>query len=505
MITALLIGLPLIAALLLLFASGEGAKRIALLASLAELGLALTAFWFMRTAPVPHDEIYVNRMTMDVPWISSIGVNFSVALDGISMVLVLLTAFLVPVIILSGFEKKYDNPSLFYTLVMFMQMALIGVFVAQDGFLFYVFWELALIPIYFICLLWGGENRGKITFKFFVYTLAGSLFMLAALILLYINTPISVNGAHSFNIQALYDAGQNALSTTEQSLVFWGFFLAFAIKMPVFPFHTWQPDTYVTAPTQGTMLLSGIMLKMGTYGLLRWMLPMTPEALQTWGPTVIVLSVISVVYASAMAIVQKDFKRLIAYSSIAHVGLIAAGILSFNPSTGGTEGLTGSIIQMFAHGVNVVGLFFIADILLKNTGTREIGQMGGIRNISPQFATLFLIILLGSVALPMTNGFVGEFLLLNGVYQYSIWACAVAGLTVILGAAYMLRSYQVIMLGETNKVTAGFAALTSNEKAVLTIVCAAVLVFGVYPKPLLDIMQNDVNALATMITSSVKP
>lgn len=497
MITALLIGLPLVAALLLLFANGEGAKRIALLAAVAELGLAIFAFWFMRTAP--QDEVYVKRMMMDVPWIESIGVHFNVALDGISMVLVLLTAFLVPVIILSGFEKKYENASLFYALVMFMQMALIGVFVARDGFLFYIFWELALIPIYFICLLWGGDNRAKITFKFFVYTLAGSLFMLLALIILYNNTP-----EHTFAIDKLYDAGQNRLSFAEQACVFWSFFLAFAIKMPVFPFHTWQPDTYVTAPTQGTMLLSGIMLKMGTYGLIRWMLPMTPDAFETYGPIVVVLSVISVVYASCMAIVQKDFKRLIAYSSIAHVGLISAGILSFSVRTGGTEGLTGALVQMFAHGVNVVGLFFIADIILNKTGTREMAKLGGIRNVSPQFAAMFLIVLLGSVALPMTNGFVGEFLLLNGVYQYSVWACAIAGLTVILGAVYMLRSYQVVMLGETNSVTSGFSALTGNEKAVLLIVCAAVLAFGVYPKPLLDIMQNDVANLAALI-KNVKP
>lgn len=502
MITALLIGLPLVAALLLLFSSGEGAKKIALLAAVAELGLAIFAFWFMRTAP--QDEIYTHRMVMDVPWIQSIGVHFNVALDGISMVLVLLTSFLVPVIILSGFEKKYENASLFYALVLFMQMALVGVFVARDGFLFYIFWELALIPIYFICLLWGGENRAKITFKFFVYTLAGSLFMLAALILLYVNTAAVNEGVKSFDINVLYRAGQNALSFAEQACVFWGFFLAFAIKMPVFPFHTWQPDTYVTAPTQGTMLLSGIMLKMGTYGLIRWMLPMTPEAFEKYAPIVIVLSVISVVYASCMAIVQKDFKRLIAYSSIAHVGLISAGILAFSYKTGSTEGLTGALVQMFAHGINVVGLFFIADIILNRTGTREMSKLGGIRNVSPQFAAMFLIVLLGSVALPLTNGFVGEFLLLNGVFQYSAWACAIAGLTVILGAVYMLRSYQVVMLGETNSVTAGFSALTGNEKAVLLIVCAAVLAFGVYPKPLLDIMQNDVANLAAMMTN-VKP
>ena len=503
MITALLIGLPLVAALLLLFANGEGAKRIALLASVAELGLAIFAFWFMRTAP--RDEIYVGRMAMDVPWIQSIGVNFSVGLDGISMVLVMLTAFLTPIIILSGFEKKYENPSLFYTLVLFMQMALVGVFVAKDGFLFYIFWELALIPIYFICLLWGGENRGKITFKFFVYTLAGSLFMLAALIMLYVNTPLTDAGKFTFAIDALYDVGQYILSPGEQAFVFWSFFLAFAIKMPVFPFHTWQPDTYVTAPTQGTMLLSGIMLKMGTYGLLRWMLPMTPQAFEEYGSIVVILSIISVVYASCMAIVQKDFKRLIAYSSIAHVGLISAGILSFNFKTGDTEGLAGAIIQMFAHGVNVVGLFFIADIILNKTGTREMAKLGGIRNVSPQFAAMFLIVLLGSVALPLTNGFVGEFLLLNGIADYSIIACAIGGLAVILGAVYMLRSYQVVMLGETNSVTSGFSALTGNEKVVLLIVCAAVLAFGVYPKPLFDIMQADVQSLASFIVQNAKP
>ena len=220
---------------------------------------------------------------------------------------------------------------------------------------------------------------------------------------------------------------------------------------------------------------------------------------------VVVLSVISVVYASALALVQKDFKRLIAYSSIAHVGLISAGIMSFSLTKGSTEGITGGLMQMFSHGINVVGLFFIADIILKKTGTREMSQLGGIRNVSPQFAALFLIVLLGSVALPLTNGFVGEFLLLNAVYQYGIVTCVFAGLTVILGAVYMLRSYQVVMLGETNKATAGFAALTGNEKAVLFIVCVAVIGFGVYPKPLLDVMQNDVNNLATMITTAVKP
>ena len=465
MITASLIGLPLVFALLLLFTKGDGVKRIALAASVIQLALTFVAYYFF-THPTRD---FVAKMVMNVPWISSINVNFSVALDGISLVLVLLTNFLVPVIILSSFAKKYENPSLFYALILFMQMALVGVFVARDGFLFYMFWELALIPIYFICLMWGGENRGKITFKFFLYTLFGSLFMLAALIYLYLHTSIGETGIHTFAMKALYEAGQG-MDLAHQSWVFWGMFLAFAIKMPVFPFHTWQPDTYVNAPTQGTMLLSGIMLKMGTFGLIRWLLPLAPQAFEYWSSTVVVLSVISILYASGMAIVQKDFKRLIAYSSIAHVGLIAAGVLAFNHTTNNTEGLSGAVVQMFSHGINVVGLFFIADIILLRTGTRNINELGGIRNVAPQFTTLFMIIMLGSVALPLTNGFVGEFLLINGLYQYSAWVAAFAGLTIILGAVYMLRSFQSVMLGETKSITANFSALTRNELADLLIV-----------------------------------
>lgn len=496
MITASLIGLPLVFGLLLLFTRGEGVKRVALAASIVTFLLALFAFWTL------HQNAADTNLETSSVWIASIGVNFHVKLAGISMVMVLLTTLLTPLIILSSFRNNYENPSVFYALISFMQMALIGVFVAQDGFLFYVFWELALIPIYFISLLWGGENRGAVTFKFFLYTLFGSLFMLAALIMLYLHTPVNDAKIHSFELAQLYGAHES-MTDAQQGWVFWGLFLAFAIKMPIFPFHTWQPDTYVTAPTQGTMLLSGIMLKMGTYGLIFWLLPMTPDALETWGPLALVLSVISVVYASAMAIAQKEFKRLIAYSSIAHVGLIAAGILAFVPGKTGTEGLAGAVMQMFSHGINVVGLFFIADIIMARTGTRELSKLGGIRNVNPQFAVLFLIILLGSVALPLTNGFVGEFLLMNGVYQYSPVAATFAGLTIILGAVYMLRSYQAIMLGEANATTQAFGTLNGSEKAVLLIICAAVLIFGVYPKPLLDLIQSDLSQLMTLMNPAV--
>lgn len=473
MITGALLFFPLLAAIFLLFVNGENAKKIAFAASLVELAISLLAVFQFQLNAEP-------QFMIDVPWIKSLGIHFKVGMDGISLLLMLLTTVLVPLIILSTYKHDYKNPSLFYALILAMQMALIGVFVSLDGFLFYIFWELALLPIYFICLLWGGENRAKITFKFFVYTLLGSLFMLVALIYVYLHESTEF---HSFDIAALYASGAS-LSAASQGLIFWAMFLAFAIKMPVFPFHTWQPDTYTTAPAQGTMMLSGIMLKMGTYGLIRWLLPIVPLGIRDWGATAITLSIIGIIYASCIAIVQKDFKRLIAYSSIAHVGLIAAGILAFN-----VQGIQGGVIQMISHGINVVGLFFIVEIIFSRMKTRDISQLGGIRTVAPQFASLFLIILLGSVALPLTNGFVGEFLLINGIYQYNAWAAAFAGLTIILGAVYMLRSYQNIMLGETNALTKGFPLLTFSEKAVLIPIVILIIAIGVYPKPLLDIAE----------------
>lgn len=496
MITASLIGLPLVFGLLLLFMRGEGVKRVALAAACIELLLALAAFWLLR-----QNEANPN-LEFNAAWIKAINAHFHVALGGISMIMVLLTTFLTPLIILSSFRNNYSNPSLFYALISFMQMALIGVFTARDGFLFYIFWELALLPIYFICLLWGGENRGAITFKFFLYTLFGSLFMLASLIDLHINTVANEAGKHSWALADLANAHVN-MSHAEQAWVFWGLFLAFAVKMPIFPFHTWQPDTYVTAPTPGTMLLSGIMLKMGTYGLIFWLLPMVPDAVNDWRVFALVLSVISIIYASCMALVQTDFKRLIAYSSIAHVGLISAGIFAFIPGKTGTEALAGAVMQMFSHGINVVGLFFIAEILLQRTGTRELSKLGGIRNVNPQFALLFLIVLLGSVALPLTNGFVGEFLLINGIYQYNAMTALFAGLTIILGAVYMLRSYQTIMLGESNTITVGFGNLSGSEKTMLLVVSATILVLGIYPKPLLDILQSDIDGLSHLLSASI--
>ena len=485
MILGFLIFWPLLAALLLLLKKGDNVKKAAFAASLIELAVTIVA-WVQYNPALKSNPL----LELYCPWIPSMGINFDIALDGISILMVFLTTLLVPFIILSSFSKNYKNPRAFYMLILMMQMALIGVFVSMDGFLFYVFWELALLPIYFICLLWGGEGRARITFKFFIYTLFGSLFMLATLIYLYLHTQGEHGiAAHSFHIKALYAAGA-AMSAKAQAVFFWCMFLAFAIKMPVFPFHTWQPDTYVNSPTQGTMMLSGIMLKMGTYGMIRWMLPMAPQALHDWGHLAILLSVISIIYGSVLAINQHDFKRLIAYSSIAHVGLIAAGILAFN-----VQGVQGALVQMLSHGINVVGLFFICDIVFSRTGTSDISKLGGIRNVAPNFALLSLLVVLGSVALPLTNGFVGEFLLISGIFQGHPAFAVFAGLTIILGAVYMLRSYQNIMLGEVNSVTQSFTDLTFNEKAVLIPMVLLIVGFGVYPKPLLDLVQPGVEAL----------
>jgi NADH-quinone oxidoreductase subunit M len=481
-ITLLLI--PLLAALALLFIKGEAAKKAALAFSLVELGVAI----YFLTQFVPNA---TRQFDTDYAWIPRLGIYFTTAVDGINIIPVLLTVLMVPLIILTTFKHQYKNASAFYALILFMQAGLLLVFTALDGFLFYVGWEIALIPIYFISALWGGQNRIKVTLKFFIYTFAGSLFMLVAIIYLFLQTP-----DRTFDISKFYALN---LTFQQQQWVFAAFLLAFAIKMPIFPFHTWQPDTYTEAPSAGTMLLSGIMLKMGIYGVIRWCIPIAPLAFYQYQNNPLWLAIIGIVYASIIAFKQKDGKRLIAYSSIAHVGLIAAAIFAWN-----VTGVQGAMIQMLNHGIEVVGLFFVWDIISRQLNTRDISQLGGIAKVAPKFAIAFLIIVLGSVALPLTNGFIGEFLLLNGVYQYNIWMSAVAGLTIILGAVYMLRVYKNVMQGETNALTATFTDITASEKVVLGVICVLVIAIGVYPKPILHLSEAAVTDLVNTVTAKYK-
>ncbi len=457
--------------------SGRAARPAALAVALANL--AVTGFvWatFDRNSAEAH--------TFSVPWVASAGIWFHLGIDGISLLMLLLTNLVAPLIVLSSWGRDFDNEPRYYGLVLLMLGALNGVFMAEDGLLFYIFYELALIPIYFICAIWGGENRIRVTLKFFIYTFVGSLFMLVALLAVYLQTP----APHSFLWNDLVAV---ELVPATAWWVMLGFFLAFAVKMPIFPFHTWQPDTYVTSPTGGTMLLSGIMLKMGIYGVIRWMVPLAPEALPTWTPIFMTLAVIGIVYASIIAVKQSDLKRLIAYSSIAHVGLIAAGALAWNKM-----GMQGSLIQMLNHGINVVGLFFIVDLIERRLGTRTLSEMGGIAKVAPRFATLFMIVLLGSVAVPLTNGFVGEFLLLNGVWQYNNWMGAVAGLTIIFGAVYMLRAYGLSMFGETRADTAAaFADVDTREWVALGVIAALVILLGFFPQWVLSMTELSVDRI----------
>lgn len=476
MISLILLSIPLAASLLLLLTRKELSRHAALVFSLIQLGYTAFAACTFRDSGGGAFEF--SRNLAATPFL-----NVHFAIDGISLLMVGLTNLLLPLIILSGYNREIARPHLFYSLVLFMQFALNGVFLAFDGLLYYIFWELALIPIYFISFTWGGANRAQVTLKFFIYTLAGSLLMLFGFLFLYNGTP-----GHSLDWFTLIT---NRACSCNQGWLFWLFFIAYAIKIPIIPFHTWQPDTYHTAPTQGTMLLSGIMLKMGTYSLIRWLIPVLPDGVKEWQHLAILLSVIGIVYASVIAIMQRDLKRLLAYSSIAHVGLIAAGIFALNAS-----GLQGSLVQMVAHGINVVGLFLCADIIMNRTGSNEVEGIGGIRLVAPAFATWFMINILGSVALPLTNGFVGEFMLLNGLYQYHAWIAALAGLSVILGAVYMLRMYQKMVLGNPLMEGMKFPDLYWNERIVLVVIGVLIFVTGVWPTPMFNLVEP---ALQTII------
>jgi NADH-quinone oxidoreductase subunit M len=432
---------------------------------------------FEPTAAVQFEQTY--------SWISDLGISFHIGLDGISLPLVLLTNVLIPLIILASFSKAHKGN--FYALVLFMQSGLLLVFAALDAFSFYVGWEIALIPIYFICALWGGPDRIRVNLKFFVYTFLGSILMLIAIIYLYQQNPSKDFEWTSFS--------SLVLSETEQRWIFWAFFLAFAIKIPILPFHTWQPDTYTNAPAAGTMLLAGIMLKMGVFGLIRWLVPVVPFGVAAYGTLAMVLCIIGIVYASIIAFQQGDAKRLIAYSSIAHVGLISAGVFAWN-----VDGLQGAMIQMVNHGIVVTGLFFVIDIIESRTGTRVLDELGGLADRNRKLAAAFLIIIMAGIGLPLTNGFVGEFLLLKGVYAAAgPWAMGFAGLTLIFGAVYMLRLFQKSMLGPLNPKFAEVADIKGHELLVLGIVVLLILAIGIYPNALLQLSEASVTQLIQQV------
>ena len=374
-----------------------------------------------------------------------------------------------------------------------------SVFLATDALVFYFFWELALIPVYFLCSRWGGEKRISATFKFFIYTFTGSLLMLVGIIYLYLHTAQVHDkftgllvSEHSFNITAFYALH---LSPEQQNWIFWLFFIAFAVKMPIFPFHTWQPDTYEQAPTATTMVLSGIMVKMGLFALLRWLLPIFPAAVTKFDNIVVALSVTGMIYASLIAIKQDDLKRLVAYSSIAHIGLMCAAVFSFSQI-----GLQGVMIQMFSHGINIIGLWIIIDQVEKQTGVRKISQLGGIAHKAPVLSILLVVIALANIALPLTNAFPGEFMMFSGLFKFSTWFTAAAGISIILAAVYMLNMVQKVFYGEMNALTATMKDISLNQAVVLGVIVIFIFVLGVYPQPVIELTKETVTDIFSAIT-----
>lgn len=463
MIPVLLIAIPLVAGIVGFFI--KQAKPWALFASVVTLGVILYAVSGSHCSCV-----YDFKRA----WIPELGADFHVTLTGIAKILCLLTAVAFPLIFLATHNKHRENERSFYSLMLLSQAGLMGVFVATDALLFYFFWELALIPVYFLASRWGGEKRIAATFKFFIYTFIGSILMLVGIIYLFQQTP-----NNSFSIDAFHSL---QLSVKEQYWLFALFFIAFAIKMPIFPFHTWQPDAYEQSPTPVTMVMSGIMVKMGLFGVIQWLVPIFPRAAADASLAVIVFCVIGIVYASLIAMRQDDLKRLVAYSSIAHIGLMCAALF-----TGEAIGYEGVIIQMFSHGINIIGLWMVIDMIESRTGIRRMSQLGGLAQTSPWLATALVIVALANIALPLTNAFVGEFLMFNALFRYNVWVAAFAGLGIILAAVYTLNMIQKVFFGEIKNEQAQTGSISWNEKTALAVIILLILVFGVYPAPLFQL------------------
>ncbi|MFL5771619.1 MAG: NuoM family protein [Flavisolibacter sp.] len=475
--------LPLIAGLISFFIKDNRMVRIiAMISALGSLVLLVNVLkYFNAIRPNSSSLVYSTQ------WLGSLGSRFSLELDGLSMILCLLTTISYIIILIATWKVEYSRPNNFFGLMLLTQAGLIGVFTATDALLFYFFWELALVPVYFLCSGWGGERRIQVTFKFFIYTFTASVLMLIALLYLYFQT-----SDRSFALESFYNLH---LRSDQQTLVFWLLFAAFAVKMPVFPFHTWQPDTYEQSPPSVTMVLSGLMVKMGVFGLLRWVLPVVPEAAYSWGDVAMSLGVIGIIYASVIAMQQDDLKRLIAYSSIAHIGLMAVTIFAENHS-----GMQGVMIQMFNHGINIIGLWIVAGLIERQFGTRKLSELGGIAQKAPALTAFLVIIALANIALPLTNSFIGEFLMFNGIWsssvtRYHIVFAVLAALSIILAAVYTLTMIQKIFFGPTNTRTDSGHDIRIHEKFALGMIVLLILVFGIYPQPLLNLTNGFVDGL----------
>src|SRR5215468_9862916 len=435
-------------------------------------------------------------------WIPSIGARYALGVDGISMLLVMLTTFLGMLAITSSWGAIQQRTKEYYILLLLLQTGMIGVFVSLDFFLFYVFWEVMLVPMYFLIGVWGSDRRLYAAIKFFLYTLAGSVIMLLAILALYFNYA-KATGVQTFDIPSLLAGVQNAAYATTfteplKGWLFWGFFFAFAIKVPMFPFHTWLPDAHTEAPTAGSVILAGVLLKMGTYGFIRFSLPLLPAGGAMRSniiKIVIVLSLIAIVYGALVCLMQKDMKRLIAYSSVSHLGFCTLGIFALTPN-----GLAGSVLQQINHGISTGALFLIVGVLYERRHTRLISEFGGLATPMPNFAAVYLIISLSSLGMPLLNGFIGEFTILQGAFQVSKAWAAWGTLGIVLGAAYLLWLYQRVMFGQvTHEVNKTLPDLNPREYAVLLPLVVLAFWIGIYPKPFFDYINNPVEKIVHQV------
>ena len=492
-ILTLITFLPVAGAALRLFmrkASPRALRNIALIVSLLTLLLSLPLY---STFDVSNPGMQFEQF---VPWIPSLGIQYHVGIDGISLFLVLLTTVLTPIAILSSWNSIEKRVREYYLFMLMLETGMIGVFVALDFFLFYVFWEVMLVPMYFLIGVWGGQRRIYAAVKFFLYTMVGSVLMLVAIIALYF-----LNGATTFDfpsILANLQSGNLVLNPSQQYWLFLAFFFAFAIKVPLFPLHTWLPDAHVEAPTAGSVILAGVLLKMGTYGIVRFCLPMFPEATRELTPLISLLAVVGIVYGALVAMVQTDIKKLVAYSSVSHLGFVVLGIFALNE-----QGLQGAMYQMLNHGISTGALFLLVGMIYERRHTRLIDEFGGLADPLPVFSTIFMIVTFSSIGLPMLNGFVGEFLILLGAFNANVTFAVVATSGVILSAVYMLWMYQRVIFGEvTNPKNKQLVDLDFREKLILLPLVALIFWMGIYSDSFLRKMDTSVNQVLQNLKSS---
>jgi NADH-quinone oxidoreductase subunit M len=456
-----------------------------------QLSLVVAVLTFLVTLPLYtgfNGATHAMQFVEDYAWIEAFSIRYRLGIDGISLLLILLTSFTTVLVVISAWKVIEKKVAQYHAAFLIMEGLMIGVFSALDGILFYVFWEAMLVPMFIIIGLWGGPNRVYATIKFFLYTFLGSVLMLVAFIYLYYQ-------AGSFDILAWHDT---RLGLTPQILIFFAFLAAFAVKVPMWPVHTWLPDAHVEAPTGGSVVLAAIMLKMGAYGFLRFSLPILPDASHELAWLMITLSLIAVVYIGLVALVQEDMKKLIAYSSIAHMGFVTLGFFIFN-----TQGIEGGIVQMISHGFVSGALFLCVGVLYDRLHSRMIRDYGGVANRMPVFAAFMMLFAMANAGLPGTSGFVGELLVILGAFQVSVWYALAAATTLVFGAAYTLWMYKRVIFGAvTSDKVGGLTDVTSREVVFLSLLALAVLVMGLWPYPFLDVLHASVEHLLQQVSVS---